>query len=82
MGHPASTHAHQRRWSGATRRENATGQYAADGTIKINVLRDHFHQKNAQMAKVHPHKFQSNYLIYWRRGVGIEPAYTALQAAA
>jgi hypothetical protein len=30
------------------RRENAAGQYAADGTIKINVLRECFRQKNAR----------------------------------
>ena len=50
------------------RRENAADQYAADGTIKINVLRECFRHKGAQMAKVNPHKFESNYLIYWRRG--------------
>ena len=27
-----------------------------------------FRHKGAQMAKVNPHKFQSNHLIYWRRG--------------
>ena len=63
------------------RRENAADQHAADGTIKINVLRECFRHKGAPMAKVNPHEFQSNHLIYWR-GVGIEPAYTALQAAA
>ena len=53
---------------GSMRRENAADQYAADGTIKINVLRECFRHKGAQMAKVNPHKFQSNHLIYWRRG--------------
>src|ERR1700674_5008983 len=53
---------------GSMRRENAADQYAADATIKINVLRECFRHKGAQMAKVNPHKFQSNHLIYWRRG--------------
>src|ERR1700686_4065448 len=53
---------------GSMPRDNAAAQYAVDGTIKINVLRECFRHKNAQMAKVNPHKFQSNYLIYWRRG--------------
>ena len=53
---------------GSMRRENAADQYAADATIKINVLRECFRHKNTQMAKVNSHKFQSNYLVYWRRG--------------
>jgi hypothetical protein len=36
---------------GSMRRENAADQYAADGTIKINVLRECFRHKGAQMAK-------------------------------
>ena len=38
------------------RRDNAAAQYAADGTIKINVLRECFRHKSTQMAKVSPHK--------------------------
>ena len=37
---------------GSMRRDNAAAQYAADGTIKINVLRERFRHENAQMAKV------------------------------
>ena len=61
------------------RRENAADQYAAGGTIKINMLRDCFRHKGAQMAKVNPHQFQSLDLL--EAGVGIEPAYTALQVS-
>src|ERR1700730_18388072 len=40
---------------GSMRRENAADQYAADGTIKITVLRECFRYKGAPMAKVNPH---------------------------
>jgi hypothetical protein len=53
---------------GSMQHDNAADQYAADATIKINVLSASLRHKNAPLAKVNPHEFQSNYLIYWRRG--------------
>jgi hypothetical protein len=44
---------------GSMQRDNAADQYAADATIKINVLCDRFRHKNAHLAKVNPHEFQS-----------------------